>query len=71
MSVTYCPKTNKVQYKTWGEAERALNGIARTRREKMRGSVYKCRHCHYFHITHYSYKKQKDFKNHDISSLTE
>lgn len=58
----YCPKCGKVQYEHWGDAERALNAIASRHRETKQGGIYRCRHCHYFHITSWNFRKSKDLR---------
>lgn len=59
----YCPKCGKVQYEHWGEAGRALYAIASRHRETKKGGIYRCRVCHCFHITSWTFRKSKSIRD--------
>lgn len=61
MGVSYCPQCGKIQYARWSEAERAIEGIVVRHREKKKGAVYRCKYCHFFHITSLSHRWSKNY----------
>lgn len=55
-----CYKTGKQMFKTRAPAEKVLREM-NAKHHSRQGSIYLCRFCHHYHITHYGYELQDTF----------
>lgn len=53
--IVFCDETGKIRYRSRGEAEKALSGIANRHRSK-EGVAYRCPWCNDWHVSHASRK---------------
>ena len=64
----YCKDTGKESFRSRGEAERALRNMNKWTKEA--GSVYFCKACQGFHLTHFSYRYGRNMRTKKASLKT-
>lgn len=59
---TYCPRTGKERFETRTKAEKVARGMKRRKHNKETPTIYLCKDCRAYHITHYSYRKSRNIQ---------